>query len=725
MKRVFTVSAVVILAAAFFGCADVPEEAPEYDAQGRRLVKFSVPTRAYENNIGGIRALSNTLAQSAWDYIEVVFKNEEGDDEYYVGSGVKGNDIHFSLPEGKYKAVMFVGVASGTKLLAVGVPTGVNGSGTPPAGDGSIEIEADTTRLTFALRALTTDILTTDIKDGDLTLDGKSAPTPATLTFKIPTGTSPDTAYAVDSENPPYFTITGNADEIEGTFKIGGFNGGDPVVGAPDDADLFNATGLFGVLDSVDSTKIIQAIGLTGYDAVTKTVITPVDVRGKVKTIGIKDGVLEIGFELATNVSTLTEGFSKIWFDVPIQAFNDSGAPEDRRGNVWHIVNGLEATYDRGDDSMGRNILLYAQIPRKYYVSTTATDDNGDGKTPETAFQLLKTAVDAAMGNAYCEEIVVLSTETAKELTASEPITITGGVNKNVITIRGSLGTETVSIASSGGTLITVGSDAKITLKKITLAGKDDNNASLVKVETGGTLVLENGAVIRGNTVSSGGTSGVEVDGGAFTMNGGNITGNTITSGGASGAVTVSSGTFTMHGGTISQNTGSYGVYITGANSTFTMQSTATIGNPSTTTASVGVYVTDSALFAMKGGTITNHEATNGGGVNVDGGTFNMSDGTINGNTATTNGGGVYVTSGAFTMSGGTISKNKATTNGGGVYVASGTFTKTKGTIYGDGDLLANTATNGHAVYVVTDTKKRNTTAGPNILLPGDGSNWE
>jgi hypothetical protein len=56
MKKLFTIGAVALVAAAFFGCVEQgapEEEAPEYDAQGRRLVKFSVPTRAYESNIGG------------------------------------------------------------------------------------------------------------------------------------------------------------------------------------------------------------------------------------------------------------------------------------------------------------------------------------------------------------------------------------------------------------------------------------------------------------------------------------------------------------------------------------------------------------------------------------------------------------------------------------------------------------------------------------------------
>jgi TolB-like protein len=73
----------------------------------------------------------------------------------------------------------------------------------------------------------------------------------------------------------------------------------------------------------------------------------------------------------------------------------------------------------------------------------------------------------------------------------------------------------------------------------------------------------------------------------------------------------------------------------------------------------------------------------------VSGGTFTMQGGTISGNTANSGnsncgGGGVYVNSnGIFTMKGGTISGNNSEGVGGGVNINGGTFTKTGGTING------------------------------------------
>ncbi|GHS90075.1 hypothetical protein FACS189487_11390 [Campylobacterota bacterium] len=146
----------------------------------------------------------------------------------------------------------------------------------------------------------------------------------------------------------------------------------------------------------------------------------------------------------------------------------------------------------------------------------------------------------------------------------------------------------------------------------------------------------------------------------------------------------------------------------------------------------------DSGTFTMKTGSAIKDNiaaaSSNGGGVRVYGtGTFNMEGGEISGNNSGANsGGGVYVAGTAtFTMSGGTISGNSGSA-GGGVYVTdSGTFTKTGGTIYGsNGGTDANTATSGdtygHAVYINSSGKKRNTTAGGLVGLDsGTSINWE
>jgi hypothetical protein len=409
------------------------------------------------------------------------------------------------------------------------------------------------------------------------------------------------------------------------------------------------------------------------------------------------------------------------------------------------------------------------------------------------------------------------------------------------ITLEGDTGERTVNL-NAEGSLFTVQSGVTLTLGRgVTLEGRDTNTASLVQVNYGGTLVMDTGSKIRGNTAYSGG-GGVYIDGGgAFTMNGGEISGNTVSSAAAArsnsygGGVYVSdSGTFTMNGGEISGNTASYygGGVCVYTNSTFTMSGNTVIsgnsgggvyvatngafemsgnavisGNTisSSSSSGGGVYVYTNGTFTMSGNAvISGNTARNGGGVYVSSGRFEMSGGEISVNTAAYSyggggvfvggsgvfemsggeisgntvyssasygggggvyvneggafemsgnavisgnvasssyssssayGGGVYVAGGAFTMNGGEISGNTAA-YGGGVYVNGGTFTKSGGgTIYGSNETntaLQNTATSGtaygHAAYVSSGSKRRNTTAGPNVEMDssktGSAGGW-
>jgi len=223
------------------------------------------------------------------------------------------------------------------------------------------------------------------------------------------------------------------------------------------------------------------------------------------------------------------------------------------------------------------------------------------------------------------------------------------------ITLRGTGTMRTVGL-SGNGSLFTVGSGVTLTLdRNITLQGRQGNNASLVQVESGGTLVMEVGSVITDNVASGFGGGVAVANGGTFTMYGGTIHGNTATGydwGSQGGGVFIGpDGTFVMHGGRISDNTASSsiswaqggGVFING---TFTMLGGEISGNIATGHTfgqgggvSIGCYF--QALFVMRGGEISDNAAVsngmdwaNGGGVHVGGynpagGTFEMSDGTI------------------------------------------------------------------------------------------------
>jgi hypothetical protein len=339
---------------------------------------------------------------------------------------------------------------------------------------------------------------------------------------------------------------------------------------------------------------------------------------------------------------------------------------------------------------------------------------------------LARIASDAEAGGVY------MITINADETIA--PTTLSYSVGNVSVILDGGDVERTVSL-SSDGSLFTVENGVTLTLgNNVSLQGRSDNTTSLVQVNNGGTLVMDSGSKISGNSASSYG-GGVYSDG-TVTMNGGTISGNFSSNGG--GAYIASGSVFTQNGGTISDNSSSGGgggvyVYYYG---TFTQSGGEISDNSAPNSGGGGVYVSY-GTFTQSGGTISDNSSNFGGGVVVSYGTFTQNGGTISDNSSNS-GGGVYVDDGTFTQSGGTINGNTASGSGygGGVYVSSGTFTKQSGgTIYGSNasDSLKNTATGGdygHAVYVNSSPEKiRNNTAGLGVTLNsavvGAAGGWE
>jgi hypothetical protein len=327
------------------------------------------------------------------------------------------------------------------------------------------------------------------------------------------------------------------------------------------------------------------------------------------------------------------------------------------------------------------------------------------------------------------------------EVSADESINSTtlfyGGKTNIGITIIGIGGVRTISL-SSRGSLFTVQSGVILTLgNNITLQGLSNNSQTLVQVDSGGNLVMDEGSKITGNTKANNSGGGVVVQG-TFTMSGGEISGNTASNGG--GVMVANNATFAMSGGEISGNTASSGggVYVSG---TFTMSGGEISGN--TSNSSGGGVMLSSATFTMDGGEISGNTSSNsnGGGVMLSSATFTMDGGEISGNTSSYgSGGGVYV-SGTFTMNDGTISGNTASYGSGGVYVSSGTiatndgtvpyngtFRIANGTIYGSNEpnaSLRNTTPSGAALYVASGTNysgtaQRGTFSGSTWIRSGD-----
>jgi hypothetical protein len=135
-------------------------------------------------------------------------------------------------------------------------------------------------------------------------------------------------------------------------------------------------------------------------------------------------------------------------------------------------------------------------------------------------------------------------------------LVLTSADSPDEVTIDG--GGRVITLTGEGkGSVITVGLGVTLTLRNITFEGLATNNAALITVVNGGTLVLEDGTVIKGNTNTSSNGGGVIVKGGGwFTMRGGTISGNKVTGSNKTGGGvhTEGYGRFIMSGGTISGN---------------------------------------------------------------------------------------------------------------------------------------------------------------------------
>jgi hypothetical protein len=311
----------------------------------------------------------------------VFYAHGEG---YKSGSAIKGEDIKFSLPEGPYLAVMFAGVANGTKLLAIGVPTdvleGENPASYPPDLAGGLNITINTTTIVFTLTALSAGVesggrnsfhitepleFATDVPSGYYTVNSVETPffkVPALnnaeiqdrdesdhLLFRENTPEAP-LVYFVEDEEKYYYVeddseFTGDPDSelspeyiydlddespIKGTLNIGGF-GDIPDFHHPGGEEQHRNPAL--LFDIISGS--IKSMGISAYNPVTDSTVYPRDVTGEIFASNAyinKDedddegyGKLVIPFGIKTGVENAVHdnavGFSMIRFDIQVQAF--------------------------------------------------------------------------------------------------------------------------------------------------------------------------------------------------------------------------------------------------------------------------------------------------------------------------------------------------------------------------------------------------------------------
>ncbi len=153
------------------------------------------------------------------------------------------------------------------------------------------------------------------------------------------------------------------------------------------------------------------------------------------------------------------------------------------------------------------------------------------------------------------------------------------------ITLKGQAENEIIITSPYDNRFFQIGSGVTLILENISLHGSGANGYSFISVNNGGTVIMNDGAVMRGNSSDRGVT--VYKDG-TFIMNGGIIAYNQSSWGG--GVRINDDGTFIMNGGEISYNTasgGGGGVYIS-TNGTFTKTGGIIQGNSATYNSSSG-----------------------------------------------------------------------------------------------------------------------------------------
>lgn len=223
-----------------------------------------------------------------------------------------------------------------------------------------------------------------------------------------------------------------------------------------------------------------------------------------------------------------------------------------------------------------------------------------------------------------------------------------------------------------------------------------NNNIDNNKANDGGGMYTDGNLTISSGTFNNNnasGNGGGIISNGIITMNGGSITGNY--SGWDGGGVN-SRATFNFNGGAIQNNTAYWlggNIHVQAVDNINNKQSvfTVTSKNPISGGKAEGsggggvcVYGTGAKLILNDGTSVKDNTAPTGGGINGNA-TIEMHNATISGNKATSNnGGGIELFSdqygtGSFKMTSGTIENNTAASEGGGFHGPN--FTMTGGTI--------------------------------------------
>ena len=346
------------------------------------------------------------------------------------------------------------------------------------------------------------------------------------------------------------------------------------------------------------------------------------------------------------------------------------------------------------------------------YLDQTHGNDANDGLTKDTAVRTLEKANELANANG------------TRDIFLASVYQVTGTENWD-------LGGKTIHRYKLGGYMIELkDASASLTLKDVVIDGAGATSAaetdSIIKAVSGGTIVLQSGAILENNKAAQFGSGILAINGVKITMeDGAVIRNNTNRNYELGGGILLGNGSiFTMNGGEISGNTANGGGGVAIIGSTMVMNGGKISNNNTYKTTGqgsygAGVYVADyanasggdilfkpkPASFEMNGGKITGNKALDyGGGILTfpqqgEKITININkNGEISENQVTKGSGGAIAAFFGVTelnINGGTLTKNSAKNYGGGVFL----YDATNVTISG-GTISENKASQGGGVYL-------------------------
>ena len=155
---------------------------------------------------------------------------------------------------------------------------------------------------------------------------------------------------------------------------------------------------------------------------------------------------------------------------------------------------------------------------------------------------------NAQSGNQYLVEI------NRDEILSLAQAALPPGRNNLTIILRGTETERSVSLSENGSLFAIEPGVTLVLCGNVALQGRPANDSALVRVNGGGTLIMNEGSRITGNTSAADNSAGgVHVSGSAaFAMHGGAISGNTATGNNSGGGVFVASGgVFQTSGGVV------------------------------------------------------------------------------------------------------------------------------------------------------------------------------